>query len=149
MNTADLARLIENLIRIGTIAVVDHSARKLKVQSGKLLTNWLDWPADIGRNYKRWRPLRLGTQVILSCPGGDPAQALIIGMLYSDAQASPNTDPNIDLIAFDDGSFIEHNQSAKTLKIHSAGDFTITAAGNINIIAAGNTSINATRVDIN
>ncbi len=149
MNTADLARLIENLIRIGTIAVVDHSACKLKVQSGNLLTNWLDWPADIGRNYKHWRPLRLGTQVILSCPGGDPAQALIIGMLYSDAQSTPNTDPDIDQITFDDGSFIEHNQNAKTLKFHSAGDLTISAAGNINIIAAGNTSINATRVDIN
>ncbi|EPJ56351.1 MAG: hypothetical protein OFPI_00180 [Osedax symbiont Rs2] len=141
MNTADLARLIENLIRIGTIAVVDHGARKLKVKSGNLLTNWLDWPADIGRNYKRWRPLRLGTQVILTCPAGDPAQAMIIGMLYSNGRESPSIDPNIDLIAFDDGSYLEHHQGNKTLKLHSAGDLTISAAGNI--------TIQAPRVDIN
>ncbi len=149
MNTTNLNRQLENLIRIGTIAVVDHAAHKLKVQSGELLTNWLDWPAEIGRNYKRWRPLRLHTQVIISCPAGDPAQAMIIGMLYSSDLLPPSSDPDIDLIAFDDGSFLEHHQGNKTLKLHSAGDFTITAAGNISITADGNAKINATRVDIN
>ena len=71
MNTSDLERLIQNLIRIGTIYAVDESARKIKVTSGKLVTQWLDWPAEEGRNYKRWRPLRLNTQVILASPGGD------------------------------------------------------------------------------
>jgi phage baseplate assembly protein V len=141
MNIAELNRQLENLIRIGTIAVVDHAARKLKVKSGNLLSNWLDWPADIGRNYKRWRPLRLNTQVILSCPAGDPAQAMIIGMLYSNDFPAPSTDPDIDLIAFNNGSFIEYHHTNKTVKLHSAGDFDITAVGNI--------KINGTRVDIN
>ena len=131
MNTAELNRLTQNLIRIGTIAVVDHAARRLKVASGKLLTAWLDWPAEIGRNYKRWQPLRIGTQVILACPGGDPAQAIIIGMLYSNSHPSPSTDPDIDLIQFDNGSFIAHNHSAKTLTLHSAGDLIFSAKGQI------------------
>ncbi|MEM5528073.1 phage baseplate assembly protein V [Gammaproteobacteria bacterium AS21] len=149
MNTSDLERLIQNLIRIGTIYAVDESARKIKVTSGKLVTQWLDWPAEEGRNYKRWRPLRLGTQVILASPGGDLSQAMIIGMLYSDALPPPSTDPDIDLIQFDDGSFIQHNHGTKHLSFHSAGDLTITCVGDMSLTADGNIKIEATRVDIN
>lgn len=122
MDTADLNRRLENLLRLGTIAEVDHAARKVRVQSGELTGNWLDWPAEIGRNYKRWRPLREGTQVLIGCISGDPAQAQIIGMLYTDAIASPSTDEEIDLIQFDDGSYIKHNHTARLLEFHSAGE---------------------------
>ncbi len=127
MDTAELNRLIQNLLRLGTIAQVDHAARKVRVQSGDLLTEWLPMPADIGRNYKRWRPLRTGTQVLIACIGGDPAQAVIVQILYTDALNSPSTDPDVDLIQFDDGSYIEHNHSANTLKLHSAGEMTLSA----------------------
>ncbi len=82
-DTAELFRRFENLIRIGTIADVDYQGKRLRVKSGELLTDWLPWPAEIGRNFKHWRPLRDNTQVVLACPSGDPAQALIISMLYS------------------------------------------------------------------
>jgi phage baseplate assembly protein V len=141
MNTADLNRRIESLIRLGTIAQVDHGARKLRVQTGGLLTGWLPWPAEVGRNYRRWRPLRTGTQVVLACPSGDPAQAVVIGVLYTVALDAPSTDPDVDLILFDDGSRIEHNASSGRLTIHAAGDLHLTAAGSI--------VINGTRVDIN
>jgi phage baseplate assembly protein V len=149
MNNADIERRLENLLRIGTISAVNHQDKLVKVSTGKLVTQWLPWPADIGKNYIRWRPLRLNTQVILACISGDPAQATIIGTLYSNDLTPLSCDPNIDVIAFDDGSFIEHHQGNKTLKLHSAGDFIITAAGSIDITAQGNTQINATRVDIN
>lgn len=122
MNTADLNRRLESLLRLGTIAEVDHAAHKIRVQSGDLKTNWLDWPAEIGRNYTRWRPLRIGTQVLLGCISGDPAQAQIIGMLYTDAFNTPSDDPDIDLIQFDDGSYIKHTHSANKLEFHSAGE---------------------------
>lgn len=141
MKTADLNRRLENLLRLGTIAEVDHAARKVRVQSGDIKTNWLDWPAEIGRNYKRWRPLRLGTQVMIACISGDPAQAQIIGMLYTNDIASPSSDEAIDLIQFDDGSYVKHNASSGLLHIH--------AKGNLNLTADGNIQINGTRVDIN
>jgi phage baseplate assembly protein V len=141
MNTADLNRRIESLIRLGTIDQVDHAARKLRVKTGGLLTGWLPWPAEVGRNFIRWRPLREGTQVVLASPSGDPAQAVIIGMLYTQTIDRPSTDPDIDLIEFDDGSRIAHDASSGVLSLHAAGDLYLTAAGNI--------VINATRVDIN
>lgn len=125
MNTADINRRLENLIRLGTIHQADHAARKIRVKSGGLITGWLPWPAEIGRNYKRWRPLRIGTGVILACASGDPAQAQLVGMMYTDNFGSPSTDADIDVIQFDDGSTIEHNAAAHTLKIHSAGELTL------------------------
>lgn len=133
INTAELNRRLENLLRLGTIAEVDEDARVLRVASGALTTDWLPWPADIGRNYKRWMPLRLGTQVILGSISGDPAQALIIGMLYTEALNSPSTDPDIDLIAFDDGTLVQHNSNSHKTTISSAGDVEIISPSQVTL----------------
>ncbi|QEW06356.1 phage baseplate assembly protein V [Nitrincola iocasae] len=125
MNIADLNRRLESLIRLGSIAEVDHAGRKLRVKTGGLLTGWLPWPAEVGRNYRRWRPLRTGTQVVLACPSGDPAQAVIIQILYTTALNAPSADPDIDLIQFDNGSYIEHNAVNNTLNIHCSGEITL------------------------
>lgn len=124
-NTAELNRRLENLIRLGSISEVDHDAKKIRVKTGGLTTSWLPWPAEIGKNYRRWRPMRAGTQVVLACPCGDPAQAVIIQILYTSELTAPSADPDVDLIAFDDGSYIEHNAAGKTMKVHSAGTMTL------------------------
>ncbi|SDJ41519.1 phage baseplate assembly protein V [Billgrantia gudaonensis] len=114
-SAAELLRLIHNLVRLGTIAEVDHSARKLRVQvgrAGEITTAWLDWPVEMGRNYRRWRPLRKGQQVVLSCPGGDLVQAKITGMLYSSALSAPSDNPDLDLIEFDDGARFQYDSAA-------------------------------------
>jgi phage baseplate assembly protein V len=125
MNTADLNRRIESLIRLGTIDQVDHAARKLRVKTGGLLTGWLPWPAEVGRNYRRWRPLRTGTQVVLACPSGDPAQAVIIQILYTSALDAPSTSPDIDLIKFDDGTVIQYDSSSHHLTADCVGNVTV------------------------
>jgi phage baseplate assembly protein V len=125
MNTADLNRRIESLIRLGTIDQVDHAARKLRVKTGGLLTGWLPWPAEVGRNYRRWRPLRTGTQVVLGCPSGDPAQAVIIQILYTSALDAPSTSPSLDLILFDDGTLIEYDSNTQHLNVECMGDVTV------------------------
>ena len=135
-NTAQLFRRFENLIRIGTIADVDYQGKRLRVKSGELLTDWLPWPAEIGRNFTRWRPLRTHTQVVLVCPSGDPAQALVIATLYSNQLDSPSTDPLIDVVQFNDGTSLEYNSNTNTLNISTAGDVYVTAKGNAKTDAA-------------
>jgi phage baseplate assembly protein V len=157
MNTADLNRRIESIIRLGTIAEVDHAARKLRVKTGDLLTDWLPWPAEVGRNFIRWRPLRPGTQVILSSPSGDPAQATVIGMLYTQALPSPSTDPDLDLIQFDDGSLVEYHsgihqlraQVASTTLTMNRAAMTLTSNGSTIVLDGQGILINGNRVDIN
>lgn len=42
---ANLARLIENLIRLGTIAAVQMKPPRVQVKTGTLTTGWLPWVA--------------------------------------------------------------------------------------------------------
>ena len=140
-NTAQLFRRFENLIRIGTIADVDYQGKRLRVKSGELLTDWLPWPAEIGRNFKRWRPLRDNTQVVLACPSGDPAQALIISMLYSRQLDAPSTDQAIDLIQFDDGTELYYDSNAHHMQINVAGSMTINCSDDF-IVTAQNVRLN-------
>ena len=139
---SDLFRRFENLIRIGTIAELDHAARKIRVQSGELLTTWLPYPAEIGNNYKRWQPLRLGTQVVLACPSGDPSQALIISILYSNDIEPPSTDENLDVVEFVDGTKIEYNSQTNTLSIDCAGDVAVLSKGSVKVVAEQKAVVN-------
>lgn len=126
MTTADLNRRIESLIRLGLIAEVDHNTHKLRVRTGGLLTGWLPWPAEIGRNFRRWRPLRVGTQVILACPSGDPAQATVVGVLYTQSIDTPSHSPDLDLIEFNDGTRLQYDSAAHQLTVDCVGDITAT-----------------------
>lgn len=148
MSTADLNRRIENLLRIGTIAEADFAAKQIRVQSGELLTNWLPWPCEIGRNFTRWRPLRVGTQVILGSVSGEPEQAVILGMLYSQSLTSPSDDENVDLIQFDDGSYVKHNASDNTTHLHSIGQLSLSSDAPITVTTPQPVSINGENVNI-
>lgn len=48
-STVELLRLIENVVRAGTVMAVDHGAHLCRVRSGGLETNWLLWFARCGR----------------------------------------------------------------------------------------------------
>ena len=104
----ELARLIPNLIGLGTIAEADPSFARVRVDINGRVTAWLPIPAEIGRNFRRWRPLRVGTQVLVACPSGDPANAIIVQILYSDALPPPSTSDSVDLILWNDGTRVRY-----------------------------------------
>ncbi len=43
MNIAELARLIENLVRLGTVEAVQMKPPRVKVKSGNIVTAWRPW----------------------------------------------------------------------------------------------------------
>ena len=63
---ASLSHLIENLIRLGTVAEVDHGSlpdkrpARVLVQSGELLTGWLPWTALRAGTTRDWDPRTVG-----------------------------------------------------------------------------------------
>lgn len=128
-------RLISDIICLGMIEAVDHRTKHLKVR-GKTLSTWLPWPAEIGRNYRRWRPLRAGQQVILGSPSGDLGQAVIIGMLYTQALDAPCEDPDVDLVQFENGASIRHNITTGALDINCNGDLTLDVTGTLRLKAS-------------
>lgn len=146
----ELNRLINNLCRLGTIAELDHAERKVRVKTGENTTAWLSWPADVGKNYVRWRPLAINTQVVMVCPSGDISQGQIVGMLYSEDFKATETSESIDVIEYNDGTTIAYNSETSTLTIDgpdavvvNCKTASVTASANAVIDAGGNVEINA------
>lgn len=123
---AELNRCFAALVLFGVVVEVDSTNKLLKVQEGNLTTGWLPWPAETGRNYRRWRPMKKGQQLVVLCRSGDPAQGVIVGELYSDSNESPSTDDDIDLIQFINGNKIEHNAVTGQIHIIAKGDVHVT-----------------------
>ncbi|MDF1583894.1 MAG: phage baseplate assembly protein V [Methyloprofundus sp.] len=132
----ELDRKLSHLINIGVIAEVNAGDKTIRVQVGENLTGLLPWPCEMGRNFIRWRPLRVGQQVVIACPSGDMAQAVIIGMLYSDALDSPSSDENIDLIAFSDGAQLSYDVASHALKA------TLPTGATTELVSSGGVTIN-------
>lgn len=122
---SDIERRLANLVRIGVIDQVNEGERQIRVRSGGTLTAWLPWPADVGRNFVRWRPLRAGQQVILVSPSGDLAQAVVAGMLYTGAIGAPESSPDLDVVRFEDGTVLRYDSATSKLQIECVGDVQI------------------------
>ena len=128
---SDLFRRVHNLIGLGTISEVDHLSVRVRVDINGRSTAWLPIPAKIGANFIRWRPLRVGTQVLVACPSGDPANAVIIQIIYSDDLPPPSTSGAVDIVLWNDGTRIEYDAAAKMMTVHSASDITLSAVNAI------------------
>lgn len=74
---ATLARMIENLIRFGTIAETQMKPPRVRVKTGSLLTGWLPWLALRAYADVDWDPPTINEQVILLSPSGQLANAVI------------------------------------------------------------------------
>ncbi|SBV94163.1 putative Phage baseplate assembly protein [uncultured Alphaproteobacteria bacterium] len=148
---SEISRLLDNVIQFGTIAEVDDANRRVRLVLSGRRTGWLPYPCEIGQNFRRWRPLRVGTQVVAGCPSGNPANAVILQILYTDALPPPSTDSAVDLIQWNDGSRVKYDSAAKRMEVVSVGDLAATstkdltanAGGNLTATAGGNAAIAA------
>lgn len=137
MRAAELHRLIENLIRLGTIAEVDHARARVRVRCGELLTAWLPWNTPRAGDAAVWDPPTLGEQVILLAPGGDPASAVVLPGIFSSAHPAPANRAGLHRRQYPDGSVIDYDEAAHQLNITVAGDATINVQGNLTATVGG------------
>lgn len=128
---SDLSRRFDNLLVLGTIAQVDHAGARVMLDLAGRRTGWLPYPCEIGANFRRWRPLRPGTQVLAACPSGDPANAVIVQILYTDALPPPAALGHVDLIQYDDGTVIRHDSQARRTEILCPGGTLVLDATNV------------------
>lgn len=134
---AELMRRFANMLMLGTIEAVDHEAQKVRVKVGELVTGWLPWPAELGRNFIRWRPLKKGIQCLIACPAGEPTQAVIIQLLYTTEFHSPSNSEHMDVTLFNDGTQIQYDSENSVLDVSCAKDVIINIAGNLTAHIAG------------
>lgn len=147
--TAEHNRRAENAIAIGKIAEVNDAGGRVRVSISGRVTGELQYPAVIGRNFIASFPERVGTQVVTVSPSGDPANAAVVGRLYSNATPRPSADPDLDIVSFNDGSVVSYHSGSGVMTIKAATKLHIIAdvevEGSINatgqiIDAGGNTN---------
>ncbi|MGX9694902.1 phage baseplate assembly protein V [Achromobacter anxifer] len=114
---SEILRLLSNLIRIGTVFAVDLSVRpaKVRVSTGGLQTDWLQWREARAGTTATWNPPTTGEQVIILCPGGDPAAGIVLAGLNSEAVPAPSDSPDEHVTVYPDGARISYNHSAGAL----------------------------------
>lgn len=143
---AEIMRLIQNMICIGTITDVDHAKALVRVDVNGRKTTWLPVPGIVGNNLRATNHLRTGTQVALAAPSGDPANAIILTVLFSNALPTASTNGAIDTVQWDDGTAVTYDTSNKRLTLHSVGDLVISADGAIGIQANGDLWLDAAHI---
>lgn len=132
---ATLARLLENLIRFGTIAEVDETAARVKVTTGKLTTTWLPWLAPRAGADREWNPPTEGEQVILLSPSGQLANGVAITGLFSDLIPANGDRPGLHRRTYRDGAVIEYDSINHHLRaiLPAAGTTELESLGGISI----------------
>ncbi|EWH00542.1 phage baseplate assembly protein V [Halomonas sp. BC04] len=134
-NAAELLRLIHNLIRLGTIAEVDHAAARVRVKAGGLLTGWLPWIESRAGTSRTWNPPTVGEQVVVISPGGDLSAGFVMLALYQQAHPAPSSNPNVIGRWLPDGTHIEYDHEANRLLIDCVGPIEVKATGEVTVEA--------------
>ncbi|WP_349616222.1 phage baseplate assembly protein V [Azotobacter salinestris] len=135
MNTVDLTRRLENLIRFGTIAEVDPEKPRCRVKTGGLVTAWLPCFTLRAGEDRTWDPPSIGEQGIVFSPSGDPATGAVLVGLNSDAFPAPDDNPNRHRRTYRDGAVIEYDTESHTLRA------TLPDGGQVDIVAPGGVTI--------
>lgn len=133
MHTVELARLLQNVIRLGTIAEIDHAAARVRVSTGDLLTDWLPWCETRAGKTRTWNPPTRGEQVLLLASGGELAGAVVLGAINSNAYPAATDDPNLTHWLMPDGAVIEYDHAASHLRADLPGSAAITAPKGVTI----------------
>lgn len=89
--TAEIMRLLANIIRTGVIFAVDETTWRVRVRSGELETDWLRWNTPRAGAFSVWLPPAVGEQVMIACINGDPVTASVIGSLWSSEHPAPGS----------------------------------------------------------
>ena len=124
---SDLLRLLQNLIRLGTIAEVKGA--KARVRLGPTLTSeWLKWATHRAGSTRTWSVPTIGEQVIVFSPGGELTRGIIVPALYSQEFDAPDTSDSIHTTHYPDGAVVQYDHAAHALTATlPGGTATITA----------------------
>ncbi|MNJ52380.1 Phage-related baseplate assembly protein [compost metagenome] len=133
---AALSRLLENLIRFGTIAEVQHTPPRVKVKTGGIVTTWLPWLALRAGADQEWDPPTTDEQVLLLAPSGQLGNAIAITGIYSDAIQANGDRPGLHRRTYRDGSVIEYDSVAHHLNatLPDGGSTNLVSPGGIHIV---------------
>ncbi|KVO85395.1 baseplate assembly protein [Burkholderia ubonensis] len=130
---ADLNRRLESLLREGTVIDVDHDARRVRVESGGLQTDWIRWLAQRTGNSITWDPPSIGEPGLLLCPSGEPTTGLFLPGVYCDGHDAPSSYPNEHLRVYPDGARVAYDAATGHLAVTGIKTATVQGSGTLTI----------------
>ncbi|MEJ2794381.1 phage baseplate assembly protein V [Iodobacter sp. LRB] len=131
--TAEHSRILESLIRIGTVAEVDHTHALCRVQTGGLLTDWLPWLTARAGKVRIWSPPSIGEQVVLFSQSGEVGAGVVLPGLFSDAITSPSSAAAVTCVAFPDGALVSYNHASGALSATGIQTALIQASNHVTV----------------
>ena len=131
--SAELMRLLSNIIRTGIISEVDEKSWRVRVRSGELETGWLRWNTTRAGAFNVWLPPSPGEQVVIACIGGNPETAMIIGSLWSDANPAPGKSLKETVVTAPDGAVFRYDADAGALSATGIRTATIQAGTGVTL----------------
>jgi len=131
-----LPQQLNNLLRDGVVAEVDHERPLCRVRTGEAHTDFIPWLASAAGELITWAPPSVGEQVKLLCTDGDLANAVVLRGLYCARFPAPSTDPDLVLGQFKDGAVVAYNSASHTLSA------VLPAGGKVLVQADGGVTIN-------
>lgn len=133
---AEINRLLENLIRFGTIAEVQHVPPRVKVQTGGMLTTWLPWLAWRAGESREWDPPTVNEQVLLLSPSGQLANGVAVTGLFSDLITANGDRAGLHRRTYADGAVVEYDSVAHHLvaTLPDGGTTELISTGGIHIV---------------
>lgn len=136
MSISDILRRLANLIRLGTIAAVDHEAERCTVKTGGLTVPGRPWLALRAGASSDWDPPTVGEQCILLSPSGETAQGIALIGLYSRQRPAPSKSANLRRRTYPDGAVIDYDHASHSLTatLPEGGKAKITATGGLHVI---------------
>lgn len=134
--SAELMRLLENVLRVGIVTEISEDGKNVRVQSGDLETNWLRWKTGRAGDFKIWCPPSPGEQVLLGCIGGNPETAILLGSLYSNDNDAPSASLKQMVITAPDGARFEYDVEVSALTASGMKTATIQAETKITLDTA-------------
>lgn len=133
---AEINRLLENLIRFGTVAEVQHVPPRVKVQTGGMLTTWLPWLAWRAGESREWDPPTVNEQVLLLSPSGQLANGVAVTGLFSDLIPANGDRAGLHRRTYADGAVVEYDSVAHHLvaTLPEGGTTELISSGGIHIV---------------
>lgn len=131
--SAELIRLLENILRVGVVIAVDEESWRVRVQSGELQTDWLRWNTTRAGVFSIWVPPSVGEQVWLGCIGGNPETAVIIGSLYSSDNPAPGSSLKEIVLTAPDGASFRYDAEASALEAQGMKTAHIKASASVTL----------------
>lgn len=124
-DATETQRIMANLIRIGKISALDETTARVKVDVAGLTTDWLPWAVARAGSTRTWSAPRIGEQVVVLSPYGDPAQGVVMPSLYQDDFPAPANSKDQEHTVYPDGTSIDYNSATNT--------YTMTVVGNAQV----------------